>query len=56
MVEETVAHLRSGRNVVLPSATWAGKTRVSPALLPVTQREIWVLEPRRLAAAWRPAA
>jgi len=37
------------------SATGAGKTtRVPPALLPVTQREIWVLEPRRLLPAWRP--
>src|SRR5687768_10509152 len=41
----------NGRNVVLSAEPGTGKTtRVPPALLAVVPGEIWVLEPRRLAA------
>lgn len=43
--------LHSGQNVVLQAPPGAGKTtRVPPALLSLTDREILVLEPRRIAA------
>jgi ATP-dependent helicase HrpB len=43
--------LRSGRNVVLEAPPGAGKTtRIPPALLSLTDREILALEPRRIAA------
>lgn len=41
----------SGRDVILKASPGSGKTsRVPPALLGVTTGQIWVLEPRRLAA------
>lgn len=43
--------LRRGPNLVLEAPPGAGKTtRVPPALLSLGPREVWVLEPRRLAA------
>ncbi len=43
--------LRHGPNLVLEAPAGAGKTtRVPPALLELTDREVLVLEPRRLAA------
>jgi ATP-dependent helicase HrpB len=43
--------LRSGPNVVLQAPPGAGKTtRIPPALLSLTDREILALEPRRIAA------
>lgn len=52
MVPSVVAALAGGAsNLVLQAPPGAGKTTlVPPALLPLTDREIWVLEPRRLAA------
>jgi ATP-dependent helicase HrpB len=44
-------HLRSANNLVLQAEPGAGKTtRVPPALLSLDDREVLVLEPRRLAA------
>ena len=43
--------LSKGSNLVLEAAPGAGKTtRVPPALLGLTRKEVWVLEPRRIAA------
>ena len=40
-----------GRNLVFEAAPGAGKTtRVPSALLSLTPKEVWVLEPRRIAA------
>ena len=51
LIPEIVAHLRGASNLVLEAPPGAGKTtRVPPALLGSTDREILVLEPRRLAA------
>lgn len=51
LVPEIVAHLRSSNNLVLEAPAGAGKTtRVPPALLELFDREVLVLEPRRLAA------
>ena len=48
---EILQHLRSHTNLVLEAPPGAGKTtRVPPALLGLDDREIVVLEPRRLAA------
>ena len=49
---DTVAALvRSGRNVVVRAEPGTGKTtRVPPALLEATRGEVWVQEPRRIAA------
>src|ERR1700733_9669826 len=50
-VPEIVRHLREVNNLVLEAPPGAGKTtRVPPALLSLDDREILVLEPRRLAA------
>jgi ATP-dependent helicase HrpB len=44
-------HLRGGNTLIVEAAPGAGKTtRVPPALLPLDNREVLVLEPRRLAA------
>src|ERR1700722_8330193 len=44
-------HLRESSNLVLEAPPGAGKTtRVPPALLHLDNREVVVLEPRRLAA------
>ncbi|HXS94023.1 MAG TPA: ATP-dependent helicase HrpB [Candidatus Limnocylindrales bacterium] len=51
LVPEIAAHLRAHTLLVLQAAPGAGKTtRVPPALLSLDDREILVLEPRRLAA------
>ena len=51
LVPGIVAHLRSANNLVLEAPAGAGKTtRVPPALLDLSDREVLVLEPRRLAA------
>ena len=48
---EIVRHLREAQNLVLEAPPGAGKTtRVPPALLDLDDREVVVLEPRRLAA------
>jgi ATP-dependent helicase HrpB len=45
------ALVRSGRNVVLRAEPGTGKTtRVPPALLEATRGQVWVQEPRRIAA------
>lgn len=51
LIPEIVAHLRAAENLVLEAPPGAGKTtRVPPALLALSEREVLVLEPRRLAA------
>jgi len=51
LIPEIVEHLRSANNLVLEAEPGAGKTtRVPPALLQLDEREVLVLEPRRLAA------
>jgi ATP-dependent helicase HrpB len=51
LIPAIVDHLRSARNLVLEAEPGAGKTtRVPPALLALDEREVLVLEPRRLAA------
>lgn len=51
LLPELVAILRSRPNCVLSAATGAGKTtRVPPALLPLAEGKIIMLEPRRVAA------
>jgi ATP-dependent helicase HrpB len=50
-VPEIVRHLREANNLVLEAPPGAGKTtRVPPALLGLSELEILVLQPRRLAA------
>jgi ATP-dependent helicase HrpB len=51
LLPEIAAHLGKYHNLVLEAPAGAGKTtRVPPALLDLTDREVLVLEPRRLAA------
>jgi ATP-dependent helicase HrpB len=51
LIPGILEHLRSHRNLVLEAEPGAGKTtRVPPALLSLDDREVLVLEPRRLAA------
>jgi ATP-dependent helicase HrpB len=51
LIPEIAAHLRAHTTLVLEAPPGAGKTtRVPPALLGITDGEILVLEPRRLAA------
>ena len=51
LIPEILDDLRQSPNLVLQAAPGAGKTtRVPPALLPIVSGEVWVLEPRRLAA------
>jgi ATP-dependent helicase HrpB len=51
LIPDIVEHLRSANNLVLEAEPGAGKTtRVPPALLSLDDREVLVLEPRRLAA------
>jgi ATP-dependent helicase HrpB len=51
LVPEIVEHLRHANTLVLEAPAGAGKTtRVPPALLDLSDREVLVLEPRRLAA------
>ncbi|HUI58359.1 MAG TPA: ATP-dependent helicase HrpB [Bryobacteraceae bacterium] len=51
LVPEILEHLRAANNLVLQAPPGAGKTaHVPAALLDLDQREVLVLEPRRLAA------
>jgi ATP-dependent helicase HrpB len=51
LIPEIVESLRGGRNLVVVAPAGSGKTtRVPPALLGLGSSEVWVLEPRRLAA------
>jgi ATP-dependent helicase HrpB len=51
LIPEITAHLRAHTTLVLEAPPGAGKTtRVPPALLEITDGEVLVLEPRRLAA------
>jgi len=51
LIPEILRHLRSANNLVLEAPPGAGKTtRVPAALLELDDREVLVLEPRRLAA------
>jgi ATP-dependent helicase HrpB len=51
LVAGIVERVRGGRNLVVEAPPGAGKTtRVPPALLSLSSREVLVLEPRRLAA------
>lgn len=51
LLPEILAHLRAHNNLVIEAAPGAGKTtRVPPALLELTDRDVLVLEPRRIAA------
>jgi ATP-dependent helicase HrpB len=52
-IPAVLSRLESGRNLVLQASPGSGKTtRVPPAILKATQRQVIVLEPRRLAAKW----
>ena len=51
LIRPILDSLKKHRNLVLEAAPGAGKTtRVPPALLALTNKEVWVLEPRRIAA------
>ena len=51
LIPDILNHLRGAENLVLEAPPGAGKTtRVPPALLVLDDREVLVLEPRRLAA------
>jgi ATP-dependent helicase HrpB len=51
LIPAILDHLRQAPNLVIQAAPGAGKTtRVPPAMLPMVAGEVWVLEPRRLAA------
>ena len=53
LLPEIVAELRRSPNLIIEAAPGAGKTtRVPAALLEagIVEGEVWVLEPRRLAA------
>ena len=51
LIPEILAALRDSKSLVLEAPPGAGKTtRVPPALLELNMGEVWVLEPRRLAA------
>ena len=51
LIPDILNHLRAARNLILEAPPGAGKTtRVPPALLDLSEREVLVLEPRRLAA------
>ncbi len=51
LIRPILNSLKKHRNLVLEAAPGAGKTtRVPPALLALTNKEVWVLEPRRIAA------
>jgi ATP-dependent helicase HrpB len=51
LIPDILNHLRAAENLVLEAPPGAGKTtRVPPALLALDDREVLVLEPRRLAA------
>lgn len=51
LLPEIVTQLRRGTSLVIEAPPGAGKTtRVPPALLPLVEGEVLVLEPRRLAA------
>src|SRR5215469_5336692 len=51
LLPQILGHLGSAANLVIEAPPGAGKTtHVPPALLRLTPRQVWVLEPRRLAA------
>jgi len=51
LIPEILDHLRAANTLVLEAPPGAGKTtRVPPALLGLTSKDVLVLEPRRLAA------
>ncbi|MEO7652564.1 MAG: ATP-dependent helicase HrpB [Bryobacteraceae bacterium] len=51
VIPAILEHVRGGRDVIVEAAPGAGKTtRVPHSLLDVCRGEVWVLEPRRLAA------
>ncbi|MDX2152995.1 MAG: hypothetical protein SFV54_19790 [Bryobacteraceae bacterium] len=51
LIPNILSALQRGPNLVLEAPPGAGKTtRVPPALLSLGLGEVWVLEPRRLAA------
>ena len=51
LLPEILDHLRTSNNLIIEAPPGAGKTtRVPPALLDLSPGEVWVLEPRRLAA------
>src|SRR6266571_1533834 len=51
LIPDILGHLRGAGSLVLEAPPGAGKTtRVPPALLDLGPREVFVLEPRRLAA------
>ena len=50
-IPDILAALASSGAVVIEAPPGSGKTtRVPPALLPVVEGQVWVLEPRRIAA------
>ncbi len=50
-LSEILQVLKLSSNLVLSAAPGAGKTtRLPPALLELTKKEVWILEPRRMAA------
>jgi ATP-dependent helicase HrpB len=56
LLPQILEHFRAHPNLILQASPGSGKTtRVPPALLTLPElhdQEIWVLEPRRLAAKW----
>jgi ATP-dependent helicase HrpB len=51
LLPQICSTIRSGKDLILKASPGSGKTtRVPPALLPEVSGQIWVLEPRRLAA------
>ena len=50
-IDEVLKILHENNNLVLTAAPGAGKTtRIPPALIKLTSKQVWVLEPRRMAA------
>lgn len=50
-IVEIQTALRQNQNLVLTAAPGAGKTtRIPPALISLTAKQVWILEPRRMAA------
>ncbi len=51
VISDILNDIRNGRDVILKASPGSGKTtRVPPALMSTISGDIWVLEPRRLAA------
>lgn len=50
-IPQILQRLRTQKNLVIKATPGAGKTtRLPPELLELTEKEVWVLEPRRIAA------